>query len=198
MLGQKEMGLISHNQVVKNEFLFSYLEAKQLMILNSMKDIKISAFRSIYNKPDAPLEEKELEKPHILVINGTYAAGKNRFAQNLLRYSREHRFVSSVFSVSHENLQAKIETPAFLQMLDEFIQELNPKSRNLTIVVVPCWVSSKDFLEQASQKYHIRAVIVKINASNFYSTQNYDLTENLLAYCTPGFSQLIFLDTYGQ
>lgn len=55
---QKDLGLITNSQVVNSEFLFSYLESKQLMILNSMKDLKLSAFRLIYNKPDAALDEK--------------------------------------------------------------------------------------------------------------------------------------------
>jgi len=31
-----------------NDFLWSFIEAKQLMIINQMKDIKMSAFKSIY------------------------------------------------------------------------------------------------------------------------------------------------------
>ena len=71
------------------------------MILNGMRDLKLSAFRLIYNKPDASLEEKELTKPHLILVNGTYGAGKNRFANNLQRYARENRFqTSGVFTIS--------------------------------------------------------------------------------------------------
>lgn len=56
VMKQKDQGLITNSQVLSSEFLFNYLESKQLMILNSMKDLKLSAFRLIYNKPDASLD----------------------------------------------------------------------------------------------------------------------------------------------
>ena len=68
----------------------------------------------------------------------------------------------------------------------------------MTIVVAPCWINFKLLLESLSSKFHIRCVCTKINASNFYSTQNYQLTDNTLAYCTSGYSQFVFLDTFGQ
>lgn len=36
------------HQILVNDFLWSFIEAKQLMIINQMKDIKMAAFKSIY------------------------------------------------------------------------------------------------------------------------------------------------------
>lgn len=48
LLGRKVAGNPIHQlQIVDNTFLLNYLEAKQLMILNNMKDLKLASFRHL-------------------------------------------------------------------------------------------------------------------------------------------------------
>lgn len=45
----KKGALIHQGEILQSDFLWSFIEAKQLMILN-MKDIKMNVFRSIYQQ----------------------------------------------------------------------------------------------------------------------------------------------------
>lgn len=42
--------MLYQHQILQNDFLFSFIEAKQLMVLNQMKDIKLTAFKSLYQQ----------------------------------------------------------------------------------------------------------------------------------------------------
>lgn len=44
----KEGAVMYQHQILVNDFLWSFIEAKQLMIINQMKDIKMAAFKAIY------------------------------------------------------------------------------------------------------------------------------------------------------
>jgi hypothetical protein len=46
-------------------------------------------------------------------------------------------------------------------------------------------------------KYHIRSVLAKLNASNFFASKNQNLVENVITFGLPGFAQSIVLDTHG-
>ena len=47
-----------------------------------------------------------------------------------------------------------------------------------------------------ADKYHIQSVLTKINAGNFYATNNLDLVQNVLTFCLPGYSQNIVVDAF--
>jgi len=181
---------------VDNSLLFGYLEAKQLMILNNMKDLKLSAYRNLATKQEDVV--CSADKHQLLIINGTYGSGKGRTAEYLLRYSKDYRMTGYIFNIASEMLYGKVELTAFTEMLEEFIAERSiPKgAAHLVIVVMPFWLSSREILESWSEKYHVRSVLTKINAANFYATSHYELTEHTLTYCTPGFSQSVVLDTF--
>jgi len=87
----KEGALLHQHQILQNEFLWSFIESKQLMVLNQMKDIKMNAFKSLYvqkaNKsiePPAPSDQ-----PALALITGTYTTGKYRIAQTLARFGKK-------------------------------------------------------------------------------------------------------------
>lgn len=44
----KDGAVLFQNQILINDYLWSFIEAKQLMIINQLKDIKMHAFKSIY------------------------------------------------------------------------------------------------------------------------------------------------------
>lgn len=46
----KEGAQLHQHQILQNDFLWSFIEAKQLMILNQMKDVKLGAFRNLYQQ----------------------------------------------------------------------------------------------------------------------------------------------------
>ena len=46
----KEGALIHQHQILVKDFLWSFIESKQLMIINQMKDVKLVNFKNIYSK----------------------------------------------------------------------------------------------------------------------------------------------------
>lgn len=46
----KEGTLIHQHQILVKDFLWMFIESKQLMIINQMKDIKLANFKTIYQK----------------------------------------------------------------------------------------------------------------------------------------------------
>ena len=44
----------------------------------------------------------------------------------------------------------------------------------------------------------MRSVVSIINVSNFFNNRNFNLTENVLTFAFPGYSQHVVVDTYGE
>lgn len=136
------------------------------------------------------------EKDSIIVINGTYAAGKLKLAQTLAKFgSNERKY--HIFNIPCENLYTKVELPTFLEMLKEFVSDVENNPSNLFIVVIPSWVNSAEAMPQLAELYHLQSVLCKINASNFFCSSHRELAENVLTFAIPGFAQTIVLDSQG-
>lgn len=136
-------------QIVDNAFLLNYLEAKQLMILNNMKDLKLASYRHLIK---AEPQECPPDKHQLILINGPCGSGKNRTAQYLARYGKDYKLSLHVFKVDTSSLYDRIEIPALKQMIEEFIAERNLQkgSKDVTMVVVPSWLNCKELLETLS------------------------------------------------
>lgn len=83
-------------------------------------------------------------------------------------------------------------------MLEEFINDNSISQETIVITIVPSWISFQKLLPQLSSKYHIRSVLTKVNASNFFANKNFDLVENVLSYCLPGYTQNIVVDSFSE
>lgn len=106
----KEGQPIYQHQIFVNDFLWSFIESKQMMIINQMKDMKMAAFKTIYQMKVEKKKEKvdSIENKHSLVlVVGTYGAGKLKLAQNLRRFG-PNQIKTDIFSVSPENLYDKL------------------------------------------------------------------------------------------
>lgn len=86
------------------------------MIINQMKDIKMTAFRSIYQtkidkkKQSAPIPQG---KHSLIIINGSYGTGKYNLAKTLKRFG-PNEISCEIFRVSSDNLLKKIPIQAYL------------------------------------------------------------------------------------
>ena len=188
------------HQIISHDFLWSFIEAKQLMVLNQMKDIKLAVFKNLYTQRTAKkIEEAPAapeEKTELVVICGTYGAGKSKLAQTLSRFGdRKRRY--HTFTISHEHLHSKMQLETYLTMLEEFIED-NKQGNDLFVVVLPAWLLPTEALPALAAKHHIRTVVAKISCSNFYASSNQALTENVLTFALPGHAQAIVLDTRGE
>lgn len=80
--------MIHQGEILQQDFLWSFIEAKQLMILN-MKDIKMNAFRALYQqkaeKKQVPVQSTG-EKVQLILITGTYGSNKLKLAQTISRF----------------------------------------------------------------------------------------------------------------
>jgi pantothenate kinase-related protein Tda10 len=139
----REGALLHQHQILQNDFLWAFIEAKQLMVLNQMKDIKLTVFRGLYlQKAEKKIEPAvQSARPALAVITGTYTTGKYRIAQTLARFGRKET-TYHVFHVSYENLFARMEVSTYIDMLDEFIRDAPAAANRLFLVVVPSWLNA--------------------------------------------------------
>lgn len=75
-------------EILQPDFLWSFIEAKQLMILN-MKDIKMNSFKSIYQQKGEKklgIPQGQNEKVQLILITGTYGSNKLKLAQTISRF----------------------------------------------------------------------------------------------------------------
>ena len=63
-------------------------------------------------------------------------------------------------------------------------------------MIVPSWLNSCEVLPLLGKQFHIRSVLTKISSNNFFSTKNDSLTENVLTFALPGYTQNVVIDTY--
>ena len=60
------------------------------MILNQMKDLKLSIFKTMYETIQEKNQDQEFpDKTGLIFVNGSYCQGKRKFAENLIRYQRD-------------------------------------------------------------------------------------------------------------
>lgn len=87
----KEGALLYQHQILQNDFLWSFIESKQLMVLNQMKDIKMNAFKTLYlQRLEKNIEPPAAsDRPALALITGTYTTGKYRIAQTLARFGKK-------------------------------------------------------------------------------------------------------------
>ena len=164
-----------------------------------MKDIKMGAFKNLYQiKAD---RKKECTSPNgkhsILLINGTYGAGKLQIAKNLKRFG-PNQLKCEIFRVPSDNLFDKVSPQSFIEMLEEHIAENQIPQDVKLIVILPSWLNNSECIPLLSEKFHIQSVLTKINAGNFFCTNNSQLVENVLTFCLPGFTQNIVIDAFAD
>jgi hypothetical protein len=92
----------------------------------------------------------------------------------------------------------RLSSETFVEMLEEFIKDHELPPSKTVIVVVPSWINCAAVLPMLSSKFHIRSVVSKISASNFFANANCLLTENVLTFCLSGFSQNIVVDAFTE
>ncbi len=96
-------GAVLHNhQILQSDFLWSFIEAKQLMILN-MKDIKLNIFKNIYQskieKKPQNQAQNTVDRHNLLLITGTYGSNKLKLAQTLSKFGPS-TYKYSIFNIS--------------------------------------------------------------------------------------------------
>ena len=165
-----------------------------------MKDIKLTAFKSMYvQKAEKKFEPAPSlpDRSSLAIITGTYTTGKYRIAQTLSRFGRKD-VAYHVFHISYENLFARMELPTFLDMLEEFISDAPRSDKRLFIVVVPSWLSAAEAIPTLNEKYDVKTVIAAVSVGGFYATKNGVIADNALTFAVPGFAQSIVLDSRGE
>ena len=79
------------------------------MVLNQMKDVKMTVFKNLYQQRlDKKIEAAiPSEKPSLAIISGTYATNKYKLAQTLARFGNKDS-TYHIFHISYENLFSRM------------------------------------------------------------------------------------------
>ena len=199
---------MNKSQILNSKLIFSYLESKQLVILNKLSDLKLANYRPLYEEflagPQQILQS-DYSKIQIIIINGSNCAGKTRFADNLLRYEREFLPLKfHVLSFKTYDLPQLDEGVLVKKMVDFAVTRKIPLKENIIILVQPAKLNTNviiDFLERnpdLASKFKIKAVVTKVNINNMFENMNKQFVRKLLGFGVEGYSQFLILDSYGN
>ncbi|EGR29741.1 hypothetical protein IMG5_149240 [Ichthyophthirius multifiliis] len=202
ILKENKKQLIQMNSIQNEKFLIEYLDSKQLMILNNMKDLKLVTFKNMYEQLQS--QPKNFEKIGVIVINGPYCSGKRKFCENLSRFGGETCIRIHTFKLEINEFNEEINEKFFLTNFLRFSSEKKIQKSDIILMCIPYFLSTKILLEyftkseKIENNFYIRNVISKINLNNFYQNSNKNLIPNLISYCIEGYTQYIMLDTYNN
>ncbi len=194
---------IHGNQILDEKTFIKFLEYQEIMKINTRKDLTFKVFYKITESQEAVQSSKdEIKKFEVFFINGTYNSGKNKFADNLARYAKTLGYNIHVFRRRHKEL-LKINHKIFVEDMLRFLAEKSVKPGDKILIVLPSVLNTKLIVDnilrmpEFTEYCELRAIVTKINMTNFYQNANKEITENFLTFCTAGYSQFIILDNYG-
>ena len=199
---------MNKSQILNPKLLFSYLESKQLVILNKLSDLKLSNYKPLYEDfligPVQP-SQNEFSQIPIIIINGSNCSGKHRFAENLLRYEEEFiPFKFHLLNFKGLNILQLDEGLVLKTMVDFAIKGKILSKEHIIILVQPAKLNTKliiDLLERntdLANKFRIKAVITKVNINNMFENVNKQFVKKVLGFGVEGYSQFLILDSYGN
>lgn len=129
----------------------------------------------------------------LIFVNGSYAAGKNKFAQSLKRYGQENNLRVHVMRFNYSHM-AILDIKNYLQSTISFVKDNKVQQGDIIISVIPYFISTFTLLEyfQKNEKlsniFYIRTIVTKVNVNNFYKNENRSIVDNVTSYGIPGYS----------
>ncbi|KAL4468548.1 hypothetical protein ABPG74_005051 [Tetrahymena malaccensis] len=206
ILNQQPQGqkLITMNSIQNEQFFISYIESKQLMILNQMKDLKLSAYKNLYEQMQSGLATTPVEN-HIgvILVNGSYCSGKRKFAENLIRFGSDNNLKLHLYKFDL-NEMSELTEKSYLSGLLKFATEKKIQNTDVIVASVPHFINTKILIdyfsksEKISNAFYIRTIATKININNIHSNFNKNPVNNVFTYGVEGYSQFLLLDTYNN
>lgn len=198
---------MNKSQILNPKLLFSYLESKQLVILNKLADLKLSNYKPLYEDyligpTQTPITNNS--QIQIIIINGSHCSGKKRFSENLLRYEQEF-FPLKFHLLSFKNYELpNLDEIKLLKKLVDFSVEHKINKNNIIFIVQPAKLNTVVLLEmlekyqELSSKFTIKCIITKININNMFENLNKQFVKKVLGFAIEGYSQFLILDSYGN
>ncbi len=201
---------MNKSQILEENLIFSYLESKQLVILNKLSELKLVNYKPFYEefvmnsgKSVISNSEKNISKIQIIIVNGSNCSGKTRFVQNLLRFEQEFTEEKLHFlSLKPYEIPSLNEGLLLIKLLDFAISnKITPKG-NIIFVIQPARLNIVTFIDlleknvDFSSKFCIKCVITKVNINNIYENFHKQFVKKLLLF--GAYSQFLILDSYGN
>lgn len=167
-----------------------------------MKDLKLSAFKQVYEEQKEQAEEDK--RVGLVLIVGSHSSGKQRFAQSLLRYGSENDV--DVYAMNFGVLElSQLDASGWLSKLESQLKDIvkqKPSRRTVLLCVVPFYLEAVELVQHIegslSKVAYVRSVVSKINANNFYADDHNQIVDGLISRSLPGFASAVILDTFGN
>lgn len=215
---------LQKTQVLDPSLLFTYLEAKQLTILNKLTDLKLSQFRTFFenkssfiNPPSStnplppstnpsppsanplPSSANPLppsEKIQMIVILGPVGSGKRRMAESMMKFSAPDRklWILDLSKDGQEGLLKKVVT---------FSVENKISEKDVILIIPPVVMGIAEFLgrvegeKEFRNKFAVKTILVKLNLKNIYRDSHKNFVHRFGRDIWEGFCQFLLLDSFG-
>jgi len=194
---------IQNNQILDDKTFIKFLEYQEIMKINTKKDLTFKVFYKIteFAETTQP-SNNEVKKFEVFFINGTFNSGKNKFADNLAKNAKALGYNIHIFRKRHKEL-LKLNNKLFVEDMLRFLADKSVRPGDKILIVLPSVLNTKLIVDnilrmpEFTEYCDLRAIITKINLTNFYQNANKEICENFLTFCTAGYSQFIIMDNYG-
>ena len=201
---------MNKSQILNHKLLFSYLESKQLVILNKLSDLKLSTYKPLYEEHLVSSSQSQVIIPEtgqiqIIIVNGGNCSGKQKFAENLIRYENEFSPIKfHILSFKRYEFPFLDENKVLRRLIDLAVERKIACKNNIIILVQPTKLNVQvliDLLEKNQDlagKFRIKCVITKVNINNMFENLTMQFSKKVLCFGVEGYSQFLFLDSYGN
>ena len=213
---------LQKTQVLDPSLLFTYLEAKQLTILNKLTDLKLSQFRTFFeNKPYfinppnstnpslplnispptsinsvTPSNSSSPDKIQMIVILGPVGSGKRRMAESMMKFSNSDKKLW-VLDLAQDGKEG------ILKMIVSFSVKNQISANDVILIIPPVVLGITEFIgsvegdKEFRNKFAIKTIIVKLNLKNIYRDSHKNFVYRFGRDIWEGFCQFLLLDSFG-
>ena len=207
---ESEKASVKGFKILEKTMLFQYLEFQQILKMNNSKDLTFKLFNKIVKSKDeegkqeeSKKESKEVKKKiDFIFVNGSFNAGKRKFAESLKRFENEFGCKILAYIRKFTELPG-VDEQSFVQDMMDLVQKNNLKGGDQVVAVIPPVLNTKIIVDgllmlpEFTELHSVKAVITKININNLLQSQHKEIFEHFLLSCSPGYSQFIIFDYFG-
>lgn len=213
---------LQKTQVLDPILLFTYLEAKQLTILNKLTDLKLNQYRTFFeNKPslintassiNPSLPSNSIPSPssnpstspnpsstdriQIIIILGPVGSGKRKMAESMMKFSAPDKKLW-ILDLARDGKEEILKTIVTFSVKNKI------SSHDVILIIPPVVMGIAELLgsvegdKEFTIKFGIKTIIVKLNLKNIYRDSHKNFVYRFGRDIWEGYCQFLLLDSFG-
>jgi len=151
------------NNILQKKMLNSYLQSKQMAILNQKEDLKLQTYLSVQEAASEPASSKA----QLILVNGYHCQGKHKMVQQLAKHAQSQGLLLKVLGYKLGELQT-------LETLLAQLRALRVPRNVIVVLVQQHGVDTLALMKSIDQleNLQIKCVITKVSLVNLFQNRN--------------------------